>query len=133
QALAAARADAAGSTRRVVGEREELGAAALDVAPRPTLRAGGAARRVRGNRVRARAGAGAAGGAGPGDRGPRGDGAVSGPRRVAALLPRHRHAVGDGAPGRDRGLPTLPPASGAHGLLRAGAEHGLLRPAPPPA
>src|SRR5262249_15530844 len=38
------------------------------------------------------------------------------PRRVVALLPRHRHAVGDGAPGRDRGLPTLPQASGAYGL-----------------
>jgi transposase len=58
---------------------------------------------------------------------------------LAALLPRHRHAVGDGAAGRDRGLPTLPPASGAHGLpgTRAGAsrdrstryiERGLKRP-----
>src|SRR5262249_43084648 len=130
QALAAARADAAGSTRPVVGDGEELDAAALDVAPRPTLRAGGAATRVRGNRVRARAGAGAAGGAGPGDRGPRGDGAVSGPRRVAALPPRPWHGVGDGAAGRGRGLPALPPAAGAHGLPGARAERVLLGRAP---
>src|SRR5262249_58499038 len=131
RALATSSPEVARSARPALGGGEELDAAALDLAPRAALRVGGAAARVRGDRVRARASAGAAGGARPGDRGPRGDDAVSGTRRVAALLPRHRHALGDGALGRDRGLPTLPPAPGAHGLPGAGAERVLLRRDPP--
>src|SRR5262249_58623298 len=119
------------SARPALGRGEELDAAALDLDPGAALRAGGAAARVRGDRVRARASAGAAGGARPGDRGPRGYSGVSGRRRVAALRPRHRHAVGDGAPGRDCGLPTLPPAPGTHGLPGAGAERVLLGRDPP--
>src|SRR5262249_35885287 len=125
--LAASPPEAARSARPAVGDGEELDAAALDVDPRPTLRAGGAAACVRGDRVCARASTGAAGGAGPRDRGSRGDGAISRPRRVAALLPGHRHAVGDGAAGRDRRLSALPPTPGTHGLLGAGAERILLR------
>src|SRR5262249_47514721 len=124
---AASSPEAARSPRTALGHGEELDAAALDLDPRPALRAVGAATRVRGDRVCARPGAGAAGGARPGDRGPRGHGAVSGTRRLAALLPWHRHAVGDGALGRDRGLPTLPPAPGAHVLPGARAERVLLR------
>src|SRR5262249_56253935 len=114
-----------------LGRGAELDAAALDLDPGAALRVGGAAAGVRGDRVCARASTGAAGGARPGDRGARGDGGVSGPRRVAALLPWHRHAVGDGAAGRDRGLPTLPSAPGAHGLTGAGAERVPLPRSPP--
>src|SRR5262249_14814136 len=127
RAVAPSAAEAARSARPALGGGEELDAAALDVDPRPTLRAGAAAAHVRGDRVCARASAGAAGHARPGDRGPRGHGAVSRTRRVAALLPRHRHAVGDRAAGRDRGLPTLPPAPGTDGLPGARAERVLVR------
>src|SRR4029450_6568843 len=127
RALAPSPPEAARSARPALGGGEELDAAGLELAPRPALRAAGAARRVGGGRGCARRGAGPTGGARPRDRGLGADGAVSGPRRVAALLPRHRHAVGDGAAGRDRGLPTLPPAPRAHGLPGAGAERVLLR------
>src|SRR4029453_8714317 len=126
RALAASPAEVARSARPALGDGEELDAAALELDPRPTLRAGAAAAGVRGDRVCARASAEAAGRARQGDRGPRGDGAVSGSRRVAALLPRHRHAVGDGAAGRDRRLSTLPPAERTHGLPGARAERILL-------
>src|SRR5262249_11870246 len=131
RALATSSPEVARSARPALGGGEELDAAALDLAPRAALRVGGVATRLRGEGVCARASAGAAGGARQGGRGPGGYGAVSGPRRVAALLSRRRHAVGDGAPGRDRGLPALPPAPRTHGLPGAGPQRVLLRRDPP--
>src|SRR5262249_58764075 len=71
RAVAASPPEAARSARPTLGDGEELDAAPLDVDPRPTLRAAGIAAGVRGDRVCARASAGAAGGAPPGDRGAR--------------------------------------------------------------
>src|SRR5262249_18389838 len=47
--------------------------------------------------------------------------------RVAALLPRHRHAVGDDPRGGDRGLPALSPPARVDGLLGPGAERVFFR------